>query len=84
MHTEAQILAQGPKLLVESVALSDSQASAAASIWIDIKGLEKSTRQTNKYTMYRLEPAKKNVDPMIGTRYFKDWDKLCLLGGVHT
>ena len=27
-------------------------------------------------------PAKKDVDPMIDTRYLKDWEKFCLSGGV--
>ena len=27
-------------------------------------------------------PAKRDVDPLNDTRYFKDWDKLCLSSGV--
>ena len=27
-------------------------------------------------------PAKKNVDPMVDTRYFKEWEKLYLSNGV--
>ena len=40
-----------------------------------------------KLIMDRLEqgldaPDKKEVDPTINTRYFKDWEKYCLTGGV--
>ena len=86
---------------MENVSLSDSQASippfalarnfrpAAARIWIDLNGLEKSTagQKIWNYIMVRLEqglnaPTKKDVDSMIDTSSFKDWDKLCLSGGV--
>ena len=42
---------------------------------------------TLKFIMDRLvqglnAPNKKDVDPLNDTRYFKDWDKLCLSSGV--
>ena len=86
---------------MESVALSDSQASIPPLLQPEISDQQlqaygltttdwrraQQDTPTLKYIMDRLEqglnaPAKKDVDPLIDTRYFKDWDKLCLSSGV--
>ena len=79
-HSQASI----PPLLQPEI--SDQQLQAYG---LTSKARRRSQQDTPavNYIMDRLEqglnaPAKKDVDPLINTRYFKDSDKLCLSSGV--